>query len=92
MRKRPLNLEKVLTDVGRRIAELRSQRDLTQEQLAARADIGWKYLQQIELGYENLTLQSLVKFANLFGVGLGELVKAPKTKRVRPGRPRSRRK
>ena len=92
MRKRPLNLDKVLTDVGRRIAELRSQRDLTQEQLAARADIGWKYLQQIELGYENLTLQSLVKFANLFGVGLTELVKVPKIRKVRAGRPRSRRK
>ena len=79
--------EEVLHDVGRRIAELRAARGLTQEQFATRAGIGWKYFQQIESGSENLTLRSLVRFANLLEVSMAELMQPPETREVRPGRP-----
>ena len=82
-----LDPKEVLHDVGRRIAELRTARGLTQEQLATRAGIGWKYFQQIESGSENLTLRSLVRLANLLDVSMAELMKPPATREVRPGRP-----
>ena len=87
MPRRPTDADRALRDVGRRIAELRTKAELTQEQLAARAGIGWKYQQQIELGYENLTLKTLVKYANLLGVTLADLMQPPEARAVRPGRP-----
>jgi transcriptional regulator with XRE-family HTH domain len=90
MPRRPLDPKEVLVRVGRRIAELRVERGLTQQQLADVAGTGWKYQQQVELGYENLTLKSLVRFANLLNVTLAELMQSPKTDRPeRPGRPSS---
>jgi transcriptional regulator with XRE-family HTH domain len=89
MARRTIDPEQALRDVGRRIAELRPEADLTQEQLATRAGIGWKYQQQIELGYENLTLKTLVKYADLFGVTLSELTIAPQSHATLPGRPPS---
>lgn len=82
-----LDPDGVLVDVGRRIAELRTARGLTQEQFATLAGIGWKYLQQIESGSENLTLRSLVRLANLFEVSLADLMRPPATREIRPGRP-----
>jgi len=87
--KRVLDPDLVLRDVGRRVAELRQDRRLTQEQFAARAEISWKYLQQVEAGGENLTLRTLVKLANLLGTRLTDLVQRPRSRRARPGRPRS---
>jgi transcriptional regulator with XRE-family HTH domain len=87
MPRRPIDADRALREVGRRIAELRGAADLTQEQLATRAGIGWKYQQQIELGYENLTLKTLVKYANLLGVALADLMQAPASRTARPGRP-----
>lgn len=88
MPRRPIDADRALRDVGRRISELRVEAALTQEQLAERAGIVTKYEQQIELGYENLTLKTLVKYANLFDVTLADLMKAPKATAVKPGRPR----
>jgi transcriptional regulator with XRE-family HTH domain len=87
MARRILDPARVLRDVGRRVAELRRERELTQEQLAKKAEISWKYLQQIESGSENLTLRSMVNLANLLEVGLADLMQRPSTIRVRPGRP-----
>ena len=88
-RRKQLDPDRVLVDVGRRVGELRVARGLTQQQLADAAGIGWKYQQQIELGYENLTLKSLVKMANVLGVTLVDLMKAPAAHPARPGRPRT---
>jgi transcriptional regulator with XRE-family HTH domain len=87
MRTKPLVFEEVAFDVGRRIAELRVAADLTQEQLATKAEISWKYLQQVEAGGENLTIQSLVKFANILGATMIDLMAPPHDREIRPGRP-----
>lgn len=81
----------VVFSVGRRIAELRRKRRLTQAQLAEKADVSVKYVQRIEAGATNLTIRSLVLFANVLGTRIGELFRAPSTRTVRRGRPRSRR-
>ena len=84
---RPLDLATVLRSVGRRIAELRRARGLTQEQLAEQAGVTVGYVRQIEGGTENLTLESLVKLANLLEVGLDEVMVAPTSMKARRGRP-----
>ncbi len=87
MPRRQLDPDQVLVDVGRRLGELREQHGWTQQALADAIGVGWKYQQQVELGYENLTLRSLTRFANALGVDLAELMVPPETKKVRPGRP-----
>lgn len=83
---RSVSFRSTSRDVGRRVAELRIKRELTQAQLAEEAEVSLRYLQSVEAGL-NLTLESLVKFANLFHVPVIELFKPPHTKASRPGRP-----
>lgn len=49
--------------VGVRIAHYRRARGWTQEDLADRIEVSVRYLQSVEGGRENLTLESLVKFS-----------------------------
>ena len=86
---RRLDAERATADVGRRIAELRRERGLTQEQFAERLGIAANALQRIELGMQNLTIRSLVRLANGLGVPLASLFEAPASRTVRSGRPRS---
>lgn len=76
-----------LRDVGRRIAELRASQHLTQEQLAEVMEVSLKYLQRVEAGRENLTLNSLVNVANYLRTSWRELTRAPRSRVVRRGRP-----
>jgi len=80
----------VLRDLGRRVAELRASRGLTQERFSEDADITVQYLQRVEAGRENLTVRSLVRLANLLHVSITDLFAAPAKREARPGRPRKR--
>ena len=82
-----LRSDDVLRDLGRRIAELRTIRGLTQDRLAENADVTVQYIQRIEAGRENLTVRSLVRIANLLGASVPELFQEPLRRQVRPGRP-----
>ncbi len=82
-----LEPDDVQRSVGRRVAELRADAGLTQEQLAERIKTGCKYVQSIEAGRENLSIQSLVKLANALQVPLDELFAEPKAKKPKRGRP-----
>lgn len=77
----------VLRNVGRRVAELRQARGWTQEQLAEAASVTVGYVRRIEGGAENLTLESIVRLANLFKVGLDEIITAPAKTKATRGRP-----
>ncbi|MCK9462892.1 MAG: helix-turn-helix domain-containing protein [Proteobacteria bacterium] len=79
----------VLLLVGRRIAELRRGRGLTQERLAEKANFSLKYLQRIERGRENLTVTSLAKLADLFTTEIADLFKPPASMEILTGRPKS---
>jgi len=87
---RSLNAENVIADVGRRVAELRAQKGLTQQALAEELGLSWKYLQQVELGLENLTIKSLVRLSNALGATPVDLFHVPVSRKRRPGRPRKR--
>jgi transcriptional regulator with XRE-family HTH domain len=85
---RPLDPGHVISDVGRRVAELRRGRDWTQERLAEEAEVSLKYLQRVEAGRENLTVQSLVKLANLLHASMLAFFERPRSRgRPMPGRP-----
>lgn len=80
---------RVLRDLGRRIAELRAGRGMTQDVLAERADFTVQYLQRVEAGRENLTVRSLAALAALLGAQVADLFAAPASRdKPRPGRPK----
>jgi transcriptional regulator with XRE-family HTH domain len=77
----------LIGEVGRRVAELRAARGLTQAALAERIGIGAKHLQRIELGELNLTLMSIARIAGALDVEPFELLVSPSHRRARRGRP-----
>jgi transcriptional regulator with XRE-family HTH domain len=84
---RPANPESVIRNVGRRVAELRAELELTQDEFSAQVGIGLKYLQRIEAGRENLTIESLVKLANHLNTRVTALFEPARTQAGRRGRP-----
>ena len=85
------DIDDTVKNVGRRVAELRAKAGLTQDQQAERLGFTLKYLQRIEGGGENLTVRSLVKIADAFGVPVTALFHKPRTKQAGPGRPKRKR-
>jgi transcriptional regulator with XRE-family HTH domain len=78
----------VLRDVGRRVAEIRIARGMTQEQFAEQVlGVSLKYCQAVEAGRENLTIVSLVRLANKVRAPVSRLFDPPASRKVRPGRP-----
>lgn len=85
---KPVQPAKLLSNVGRRIAELRSERHLTQEELSEKLGVTARWVQSAEAGDENLTLTTLARFANALKVPVAEFFTLPTKARARPGRPR----
>ncbi|MCZ7451009.1 helix-turn-helix transcriptional regulator [Agrobacterium rhizogenes] len=54
--------------VGRNIVKIRNERNVSQEELAFRANIDRSYLSQIETGKRNPSLRLLAKIADSLGV------------------------
>lgn len=73
----------LLRDIGRRIAELRIGKRLTQEAFAERLDVTARYVQRIESGSQNMSVLVLTAFANGLGVLTAELFKKPKAQRAK---------
>lgn len=57
-----------MSDIGRRIKELRLERHWSQEYLAEKAGIGQQYISKYESGKMIPTLKTLEKLAGVFGV------------------------
>ena len=79
---------RLLADLGRRIAELRVERGLTQEALAEKLRVTPRYVQSVESGVENLTMRTLAKFANALSTPVVSMFMVPQRPRPRHGRPR----
>lgn len=77
--------------VGRRVAEERRANELTQQQLAERiGDVSPQYVGLVEQGRQNLTIETMVKFANALSVGTRRLFDEPESMTPNPvGRPRN---
>lgn len=75
--------------VGRRIAECRRGLGLTQLDLAEKLNISLQYVQRVEAGRVNLTLDSLQKWGNAVGANPMGLLQPPRSSAPsRRGRPR----
>ena len=61
--------------VGRNLARLRTQRKLTQEQLAAMSGFSQQYISGVESGRRNPTVVTLFELAQALGVSHVELVR-----------------
>lgn len=74
------------------IRRLRTERGLSQEALAAEANVDASYLSRIERSRENVTIGVLERLADRLGVGIIELFRAPETEEppqpLPAGRPR----
>lgn len=79
--------DRVLRNIGRRLAELRADCGVTQDRLAERLSISTRYVQNVEAGRVNVSVRALVEWANALDTPLAALLEAPQTMRARPGRP-----
>ncbi|HEY3821627.1 MAG TPA: helix-turn-helix transcriptional regulator [Polyangiaceae bacterium] len=81
--------QRVLADLGLRIAELRHRRGWTQAQLAERLDVSTRYIAEVESGV-NMSVVTLCGVARVLGVKTAALFEAPTSRALRrPGRPRT---
>jgi transcriptional regulator with XRE-family HTH domain len=73
--------------LGRRIAELRTERGWTQAVFAQKMRWSVQYASRVERGSENFRLTRLVDIANVLHVALDLLLIPPASLEVRRGRP-----
>jgi len=80
--------DRLVRDVGRRVAELRRERGLTQQALATKLRATMQWVQQIEYG-ANLTIHSLARVANALDIEIEALLVPPRPSSyvMRAGRP-----
>ena len=60
--------------LGARVKFLRTQKNLTQEELAEKADIGRKHVSNIENGERGLSIDVLIALANALEVSADEIL------------------
>lgn len=63
----------ILIKFGNRVRELRKLKNLSQEELAFRADVHRTYIGMIERAEKNITLLNIEKIANALQVNIKEL-------------------
>lgn len=63
------------TDIGNRIAMLRKKKKMTQAQLAEYLSISNKHCSEVERGIAGLSLERLIRIADLFHVSLDYLIR-----------------
>lgn len=61
--------------VGRNFARLRAAAQLTQEQVAERADVSQQYVSGLERGQRNPSVETILKIAEALGVSHVDLVR-----------------
>lgn len=64
----------MLVAIGERLVRARNAVDLTQEEAAYRARIDYKRLQKLEKGKVNATVRTLLRLADVYGVGFWALM------------------
>lgn len=60
--------------LGQRIADFRSKKNLSQEELAFSCGVGNKHISNIELGKSKPSLESLIQIANILNISADDLL------------------
>jgi transcriptional regulator with XRE-family HTH domain len=68
----------ILTQVGRRIRNLRQRKGISQEVLAEKSSLHRTYIGGVERGLRNPSLKSLHRIAKGLGVSVGDLFETAK--------------
>ena len=66
--------QKIITDVGRRVAQARRDRGFTQESLAEAVGIEAVTLSRLETGDRALSLSTLASISKVLDMGIGDLL------------------
>lgn len=83
--------DRLVDDVARKMAEVREDRGLTQQDLAERLGISTQYVRKLESGTVNVSLRSMNHMVRARRVSVVSLFEEPKSRAKRkPGRPRLR--
>jgi transcriptional regulator with XRE-family HTH domain len=64
---------RILRVFGKNLNRLRTNSEITQEKLAERADISLRYIQQLEAGQRNPSMQTLVRLRKVIGCSFDDL-------------------
>ena len=67
-------MSNIKKDIGFRIREVRQEKGISQEKLAALADLHRAYIGQIERGEKNIGVINLEKIAKALGVNTRDLL------------------
>jgi len=70
-----MSSQNIQVAIGKRIKDLRIASGLSQEKLAAGADLDRTYINSVENGRRNVSLVNLYKIAQALGISLAELFK-----------------
>lgn len=72
----------LIKECGKRIRQLRKEHGITQEQLAAKLNIGERHMRKIEMGEKGPSVDILVELTELFEVSLDYIIlgKRPESK------------
>lgn len=70
--------KKVLIDFGKRVRRERLKQQLSQEELAEKANLHRTYIGMIERAEKNITLENIEKIAKGLGFSLAELMNLDK--------------
>ena len=65
----------LIIEIGQRIQKYRTQKNLTQEQVAEMAGITQKHLSRIEQGYHNPHFDMIIQIANILNIPIDALAK-----------------
>jgi transcriptional regulator with XRE-family HTH domain len=77
---RPDSPNAAIRRVAKRIAEIRREKGITQDEMAERLRCATKNYQRIEYG-QNVTITTLTRIANILGVTVTDLVPPPPKRR-----------
>jgi transcriptional regulator with XRE-family HTH domain len=70
----PVSETEVLRRLALRLKELRRQKGWSQEELAEKASVQRSYIADLERGYRNPSVRTLVKIANAMKVSVRDLL------------------
>ena len=60
--------------IGKNIARIRKEKNLSQEDLAGLCEIDRSYLSEIENGHKNMSVMILIKIAKALNTKVGDLI------------------
>lgn len=80
-------VELFIQSVNRRIAEIRTQRGITQAELAERMNVELREIQKWE-SHQSMTLRTIHKFSVALNCPIIDLFQKPKTNQSKRGRPK----